>query len=252
VLPQSPAFKSMLLTLAGTDGGNARFSHESYYNSRPPSMMYPNRTEGSQHDLRQGGPVGGPVQRDTFPDQQSGYNNGYNPGPPNQGRRAYPRVNTEPQFPSAGRHQTNEYSIPNNQRSYETVASASGSGSSADPAGYQTDPTSSDNSSVDRVQAPLKRPTEPVNDYGIGFSPNLAYQPPAFTVGMGGRGTSPGEANRYQANPNGAVNGGSPLPPVPPKGQVLRKPTVNEYVQPRPAAPEKRKSWFARRFSKQG
>jgi hypothetical protein len=234
---------------AGGNGGGGRFSHDSYYGSRPPSMMYGSRPDGSssQHDLRQGG-----SGRDSHYDQQ-GPGGSYPPAPHNPGRRGYPRMSSEPPpFAPGYRQQGNgEYAIPSNHRSYETVASASGSGSSAvEPSGYQTDPTSSDNSSVERVQAPPK-PQQPTNDYGIGFSPSSTYQPPAFTVGYQPAGAN-GGANGYRPAGAPASYGGAP-PPVPQKGPmpIVRKPTV-EQAQQRPAPPEKRKSWFARRFSKNG
>ncbi|KAK3394170.1 hypothetical protein B0H63DRAFT_517316 [Podospora didyma] len=229
----------------GGNGANSRFSHESYYNSRPPSMMYGKQPEGSQHDLRQMG------QRDTYHEQQPG--SGYGT-PQNSGRRAYPRMSSEPQFaPPVQRNQpSNEYTLPSNHRSYETVASASGSGTSGEPAGYLTDPTSSDNSSVDRMQAVPKRLPEPMNDYGIGFGPNLAVQPPAFTVGIKGAGPNRPQSNAYPTN--GTVNYATAPPQLPPKdrGLITRKPPPTEVNQLRPAQPEKRKSWFSRRFSKQG
>ncbi|KAK1752369.1 meiotically up-regulated gene 9 protein [Echria macrotheca] len=227
-----------ILTL---DGNNARFSHDSYYGGRPPSMMYPGRPDGagSQHDLRSGG-MGPP--RDSYYDQQGSHT----PGPQNQGRRGYPRMMSEPPpFSGPYRQQNpNDYVLPPNHRSYETVASAaSGSGTSGEPSGYQTDPTSSDNSSVERVQVPPK-PPQPLNDYGIGFSQNSAYQAPQFTVGLQNNPQSPGGQNGY--HPVGAP------PPVPQKAPttILRKPTAIQQVQERPAMPEKRKSWLARRFSK--
>jgi len=157
-----------------------------------------------------------------------------------------------PPFAPGHRQQANgEYAVPANHRSYETVASATGSGSSAEPSGYQTDPTSSDNSSVDRIQAHPK-PQQPPNDYGIGFSPSSTYQPPAFTVGYQPTGAE-GRVNGYRAGGGQPNNYGGAPPPVPQKGPmpIMRKPTT-EQVQQRPAAPEKRKSWFTRRFSKHG
>ncbi|GAB1310357.1 hypothetical protein MFIFM68171_00567 [Madurella fahalii] len=235
------------------DGTSGRFAHDSYYGSRPPSMMYSSRPDGSQLDLR----TGGMGQRDSYYDHQPGYGS-Y--GPPTQGgRRGWPRMSSEPQYGSAYRQQTpNEYPIPSNHRSYETVTSASGSGSSGEPAGYQTDPTSSDNSSIERVQSVPKRQQEPANDYGIGFSQSATYQPQAFTVGMRGPGMSDGGISNPQVS--GALNYGGSVaaPPVPEKdqGQMLRKPIsaagVQQRPQQRPAEPEKRKSWFVRRFSKNG
>ena len=242
------------LTFAGTDGNGGRFSHDSYYGSRPPSMMYGARPDGanSQHDLRQ--PGGG--QRDGHHEPFQGPGNSHGPPPPNQGRRGYPRMASEPPPFAPGYRQQGpgDYTIPNNHRSYETVASTSGSGSSAEPLGYQTDPTSSDNSSVERMQAAQKpqQSQQPLNDYGIGFSQNSTYQPPAFTVGYQGAG--PGrEPNGQPPHGGPAGFGGSRPPPVPAKGPapILRKPTA-EQIQQRPSPPEKRKSWFTRRFSKNG
>ncbi|KAK3942708.1 meiotically up-regulated gene 9 protein [Diplogelasinospora grovesii] len=235
----------------GGNGVSGRFPHESYYGGRPPSTIYANRGEGSQYDLRHG--AGG--QRDGFHDQH----NGYPPSSQNPGRRMYPRMASEPQFVGGSRQQQpNEYTLPSNHRSYETVASASGSGTSGEPPGYQTDPTSSDNSSVERMQATApKRKPEPVNDYGIGFSQNTTYQAPTFTLGVRNNGMNGRAVEGYQSPANVALgygNGNSPAPPPVPqkeRGTILRKPTATEFVQERPAAPEKRKSWFARRFSKQ-
>ncbi|KAK3695088.1 hypothetical protein B0T22DRAFT_477786 [Podospora appendiculata] len=226
----------------------ARFSHDSYYGGRPPSMMYSNRLEGgSQPDLRQMGNG----HRDNYPDhQQLGYNNSYPPVPQNPGRRGFPRTTSELQFTQAQRlPNPNEYAIPNNHRSYETVASASGSGTSGEPAGYQTDPTSSENSSIDRMQASVpRRPHEPVNDYGIGFGSAAEYQPPAFTVGVKSPLGNSSATNNYQ-DPRAPDFQNAPPVPMKERGAILRKATTAEQ---RPVAPEKRKSWFSRRFSKHG
>ena len=224
------------------NGNGGRYSHDSYYNSRPPSAMYSGRPDGggSYYDLRH---QGGPGHRDYY----DPHGNSYTPMSQMQGRRGYARTGSEPHFPTSYRPgpPPNDHLAANNHRSYETVASASGSGSSADPAGYSTDPTS-DNSSVERVQAPVKpqQPQQPMNDYGIGFSQTPTYQAPAFTVG------NTGNANANGFPPRGAnIQGGAP-PPVPQKTPMLlqRQPTATS--QQRPPAPEKRKSWFARRFSK--
>ncbi|KAG6002542.1 hypothetical protein E4U43_001101 [Claviceps pusilla] len=138
------------------------------------------------------------------------------------------------------------YPMPHKDRSYETVTSAAPSGHS-DPAGYQTDPTSSENSSIDRI-SPAKR-NEPINDYGIGFSQSQGYEVPGFTV----------------SNPNR----NHPLPPPPPphdntqatarptafrKGSLLRRQPTQESsnVTNMNNNSDKRKSWFGRRFSKGG
>ncbi|KAH6650832.1 hypothetical protein F5144DRAFT_543825 [Chaetomium tenue] len=239
------------------DGNVSRFNHDSYYGSRPPSMMYANRADSSLPDLRSSG-MG---QRDSYYEQQPGYG-GYG-GPAQNGRRGWPRMASEPHHGASYRQQQHQhqhqqqmdYSLPSNHRSYETVTTAAGSGSSAEPAGYHTDPTSSDNSSVERVQSSVpRRQPEPVNDYGIGFSQSPSYQGPSFALSTGG-GAGGGHNNNYQAG--GAHGHGNPPPPVPRKdvGGTLRKPVsnpVHQAHQARPAQPEKRKSWFARRFSKHG
>lgn len=234
----------------GGNGTGGRFSHDSYYGSRPQSMMYADRVGGSQQDLRNMN------HRDTY-DYQSGQN-GHGAAP--NGRQRWPRQQTDPQY-GYNRQHANEYTIPSNHRSYETVTTASGSGTSGEPSGYQTDPTSSDNSSIERVLSAPKRQQEPLTDYGIGFSQSAPYQPPSFVIGAQSSSSSTGDLNSYQTS--GALNnGGSSQPPQPPKkdlrGSILRKqmaPTLApvatiDHVQQRPSSPEKRKSWLSRRFSK--
>ena len=157
-------------------------------------------------------------------------------------------MQSQPEFTSYGRGEQAVYPLPHKDRSYETVTSAAGSGGSADPAGYQTDPTSSDNSSIDR-RSPAKAP-QPTNDYGIGFNQSSSYQPKAFTVG-----TNQGfQAGRNSAQPARAPvpQSYSSAPPVPMKEHPLnRRPVAPQQptLVQRPM-PEKRKSWFTRRFSK--
>jgi len=182
----------------------------------------------------------------TRPD--SYYNNSADNGGPSNGyypsRARYPRTASEPHF----NHGQGVYPVAGNQQSYETVTTASGSGSSADPAGYSTDP-SSENSSMDRIAPP---PKEPAETYGFnGFGSNPQYLPP-------------GSGLNDQYSPSGAQRQGDGYqhqgpPPLPRKesagpprvpiklgtssGNVLSKDT-------RPAVGEKRKSWFGKRFSK--
>lgn len=136
------------------------------------------------------------------------------------------------------------------------MTTASGSGSS-DPAGYSTDP-SSENSSVDRFAA--MAPKEPVETYGFnGFGnvPQLASPGAGLTDTIGHNGANGVQrpANRYANQepppPTKDING----PRVPMK---LGKPNGNignngynapPITQARPA-PEKRKSWFGKRFSR--
>lgn len=209
-------------------------------------------------------------------------------------------MSSEPQINSQMRQQDQgAYPVPGNPRTYEAVASGSGSGSSGEPAGYQTDPTSSDNSSIERMQSPPTKPVNPPNDYGISFSSVPNYQPPGSSLGVKSQMTGaipPSKlgTNGYPPNGNGGyypqqqqhhqhMGGGAPPnppphgnnmgggnygsaapPPLPRKdGSILRKPPSNVRVsvqqqqqqqqpqaQARPAAPEQRKSWFTRRFSK--
>lgn len=229
------------------NGSSGRFPHESYYGGRPQSTIrleeqpntYP-RQSGMGYYSGEG--------------QHGGQSNGHSPGPNNAGRQRYPRTASEPHFNSYRQQaDPNVYPIPSNHRSYETVASASGSGTSGEPAGYQTDLTS-DNSSAERVQAVQRRKQEPTNDYGIGFSQNTPLPSTTFNVGVN-------NSNMSRMNPpaNGIqTNGGAATygpPPVPTKevgrGTLLRKPT-NQGAHTNGATDQgdKRKSWFVRRFSK--
>ncbi|KAH7326471.1 hypothetical protein B0I35DRAFT_136264 [Stachybotrys elegans] len=197
--------------------------NNSNYNvsSRPVSMRHDHNNHGnSRHSYYEG----------------QGYNGGY--GPPPVPRQRASRQYSEPHFQNYRREQ-NVYPLPHKDRSYETVTSAAGSGNS-DNAGYQTDPTSSDNSSIERASPPKR--VEPVNDYGISFNPANAKQAQNFSVTL--------PANRS-----------NPLPPLP-QGtdqKMAAQPIQRKMVKRQPsaavapAAPtnEKRKSWFSRRFSKQ-
>ncbi|GAW20690.1 hypothetical protein ANO14919_101990 [Xylariales sp. No.14919] len=203
----------------------------SYYgsNGRPPQDSWyghnrPNRIDTGGYDQRQS-MMGGP--RDSY---YEGFDGGpYNNGGPSMGmRHKYSRNQSEPYL---GGRERNVYPIPNNHRSYETVASGTGTGSMGEPAGYQTDPTSSENSSIDRRSPPKRQ--EPMNDYGISFGQSPSYQAPGLGIGQG-----------RAENP----------PPLPRKepGTLLRKPSkpAVSRSQERPETGEKRKSWFMRRFSK--
>jgi hypothetical protein len=227
---------------AGPNGSGGRFPHDSYYGGRPQSTF---RLEEQPNHYPRQSP--GPGRDSYLSEGQQGYNNGYSPGPNNAGRQRYPRTASEPHFNSY-RQQADPgvYPIPNNHQSYETVASASGSGTSGEQAGYQTDLTS-DNSSAERVQAVQRQKREPANDYGIGFSQNAAMPTTSFNVGVNGSSVNTNSplANGYQAN--GGHDYGAP--PVPTKeagkGMLLRKST-NQSTE----KVDKRKSWFSKKFSK--
>lgn len=221
VFPKYPSAPSLTITVPGNQ--TPRFPQDNYYgNSRPVSF----RPENTQFELSNAGA--------SKSGHLDAYGGGYNPGP---SRQRVPRVHTEPQFHGYGRNQ-NIYPLPHKDRSYETVISAAASGVS-DPAGYQTDPTSSDNSSIER-NSPAKR-LEPINDYGIGFSQPQPYQSQGLSLGLNGTTT--------QALP------AQQAPPTVPAAQrkekttLLRRQSTQQSIQQRPET-EKRKSWLARRFSK--
>lgn len=201
-------------------------------NGRPPQDSWhggsrPTRIESGMYDQRQSAMVMNP--RDSY---YEGFDGGpYSNGGPGMGARN--RISRNQSEPQLNGRERNVYPIANNHRSYETVASGSGSGSMGEPIGYQTDPTSSENSSIDRRSPPKRQ--DPINDYGISFGQSPSYQAPGLSLSQG----------RVE-NP----------PPLPRKdqGSILRKPskatTSNENSQERPGMGEKRKSWFMRRFSK--
>jgi hypothetical protein len=190
-----------------------RFPQDNYYSGRPNSTMYDvNRSMGAPRD---------------------GFHEGNY-----DGRNRYSRMQSDPHTMSRQMGDRNVYPIANNHRSYETVASGSGSGSYGEPAGYQTDPTSSENSSVGR-RSPPKRQQPPMNDYGISFGQTGANQ----------------SANIGTAGANGSNTAGPPPLSKKEGGSLLRKAskvgTPSNGAQERPGMGEKRKSWFARRFSRQ-
>ncbi len=213
-----------------------RFHRDSYYGGRPQSVMY---GEGSNQ------------QRDGYLDAPQAHSYSYSPSQGYPGaRRGQPnRMQSDPQYSSYRQQSQHVYPSAENHRSYETVASAAGSGISGDQAGYQTDPTS-DESSIERRQSPAK----PVNDYGIAFNQSPS-QPAAFTVGIRSPDVAGPSNGNYQSTPRS--NFTAP-PQVPQKdagsrlSMIQRKPTANLSVsqaQPRPVL-EKRQSWFGRHFGK--
>jgi len=175
--------------------------------------------------------------------ENAGPGNGYHPN-----RSRYPRTASEPHF----NNQPGVYPVPGNQQSYETVNTASGSGSSGDPAGYSTDP-SSENSSVDRITPlPAKEPGETYGFSGFGNAPQ--YAPPG--IGLQEQYVA-NSANGAQRQGNGYQNQGPPA--VPRKESTSRVPIKlgatsgnagPQNESQRPSAGEKRKSWFGKRFSK--
>ncbi|UKZ52027.1 hypothetical protein TrVGV298_005794 [Trichoderma virens] len=209
-----------------------RFPQDSYYGSRAASF----RGEESQY----GGPPPASTRNSYYDNQHYSNNNGgyytTSAGPSNYGRRPSreqtSRMASEPHLRTYGREQ-NVYPLPHKDRSYETVTSAAASGNS-DPAGYQTDPTSSDNSSIHRTS-----PAKHVNDYGIAFSQSQSYKAPALTVNL-----SPPGNGKLPTPPTASYQ--NPLPAIPRKEAAMLK----RQVSTTPSGGEKRKSWFSRRFSK--
>ncbi|QPC67033.1 hypothetical protein HYE67_009264 [Fusarium culmorum] len=208
-----------------------RFPRDSYYGSRPVSL----RPEGNQYDTG---------SRSNYFDGQA-YSNGYGTGP---SRQRISRKQSEPQYQTG--HDQTIYPLPNKDRSYETVTSAAGSGNS-DHAGYQTDPTSSDNSSIDRTM-PAKR-REPFNEHA---SSSSQQQPanqsrPWPAPGMNGNGSHPQmpPPSHAQYAPG---QDQAPVPLQKQKNTLLRRTSTQQSAQQpqQTAGGDKRKSWFSRRFSK--
>jgi len=183
---------------------------------------------GSYYDNNNYMPNNGPA---------NGPSNGYYPS-----RARYPRTASEPAVGNG----TGVYPNHGHQQSYETVTTASGSGSSGEPVGYMTDP-SSENSSVDRIQAAesFRYSTggkPPVQSYGSNPYGGYNADPTLVNGGYGGQ-------NAGQPPPPPRKESNTESPRVPIKlGSSTDGPTV--YEPPRPGAGEKRKSWFGKRFGK--
>ncbi|TVY85003.1 Uncharacterized protein LSUE1_G000350 [Lachnellula suecica] len=212
-----------------TQDERPRYGANSYYGGR--SQSY--RPESTYTDGRHG--MNRPDSYYNGGDHAAGPSNGYHPN-----RARYPRTASEPQFNPGG-----VYPAPGNQQSYETVTTASGSGSSADPAGYSTDP-SSENSSVDRI-APL--PHKEVETYGFnGFGTTPQYAPPGSGIEQQGPMGAQRQGNGYQHQG----------PPPPPSKDGAPRAPIKLGVTSGNAGPqsvptpvnEKRKSWFGRKFGK--
>lgn len=193
----------------------------------------------AQYDYNAAGPSRSSVY------EGQGYNaagyGGY-PAPRQRPNRQYSEASN---YNAYGRDQ-HGYQLAHKDRSYETVTSAAASGGS-DQAGYQTDPTSSDNSSIERRRSPNKRP-EPVNDYGIGFSQSHGAPDANFSAGLGARDQHP-----LPAPPAGGPYPGQGPPSIPRKeapSVLRRQPTQQSQLSAAAPEKEKRKSWFSRRFSK--
>ena len=174
---------------------------------------------------------------------QSGYfdgqgaNNGYTPS-----RQRIPRTQTEP---LSNGHQINYQGPYANQPSYETITNGSGSGSSAEPLGYQTDP-SSNNSSFDRGAAGDAGHNTGYTGMNInGHYPNASYSSTAsnqYTYGNENGSAAPPPLHKDSA-PRTPIKLGT--------GTVDPNVATGVYEPPKPQA-TKRKSWLSRKFSTKG
>lgn len=163
-------------------------------------------------------------------------------GGPYRPRFAPPRMASEPVSNGLRPGQQPIYPTQAYQRSYDTVTSASGS-NSTEAWGNSTDP-SSENSSVDRIQATAGPPKpDPGEAYGFtGFGEGPALH------------ASPGYGEAYDVPPQAPPH----LPPKDTSTFVPRAPiklgsssipTSSSAPPPPQPPPEKRKSWF-KRFGK--
>lgn len=163
-----------------------------------------------------------------------GPSNGYHPN-----RARYPRTNSEPMLNNTG----GVYPTPGGQPSYETVTTASGSGS--EPLGYSTDP-SSDNSSTHRIPAAMN------SEYGesYGTYSNGGPQYPGASYNGKGQYAPSGSGMDYQNQ----TNAGPPppqhqsVPRVPIKLGAAEPGAPTVYEAPEPEV-SKRKTWFGRKKS---
>lgn len=191
----------------------------------------------------------------------SQYGNGIaNNGNGNGNRRRFgPRNNSDPAL--YGHNGSQEvYPSHAQQMSYDTVGSASNGSHATDQWGNSTDP-SSENSSIDRVQAPTKVVKPDLGEtYGFnGFGGGPQFQGPILEEhGQGAPGYGqPGYGQEQAVARNGySQQGNGAAPPPPPHKDdrprvpiKLGAPPVGSRPPP-PVDTEKRKSWLKRRFSK--
>lgn len=162
-----------------------------------------------------------------YPYNQSGNGNGRRP-------RHNPRMPSDQGGYANGNGGQYAYQQPNHQQSYDNVTAGSGSGYT-DSYGQSTDPSSL-NSSMDQLQQQAlqqqrldERAQAEYGFQGFGGNPN-----------MNGHGKNIPSAPAAVADPGW---GGA----APANGHLRKTPTANVKAQ---ANPEKRKSWFKKRFSK--
>jgi len=197
-----------------------------------------------------------------YPPNQNG-NGNMNAG----GRSKFgPRTNSDPILSNHNNATAGFYPSHGHQQSYDTVASASNGSHATDQWGNSTDP-SSENSSIDRVQAAAK--PDIGETYGFnGFGAGPQIQGPILEEhGQGAPAYGqPGYGQGRVADRNGFPYQGNGAPTPPPHGfqkeNMSRVPIQlggssgskeSSAVADRPAEPtttEKRKSWLKKRFSR--
>ena len=188
-------------------GDQARQRPGSYYSTRPQSFQ----PEQQSTPYRLGvvpDADAHPHRRGYFDD----YTGGYLPAPPRHfspRRDPYRHYNRDP----------SSYKLNHKDHSYETVTTTAQGSAQSEPVGYQTDPTSSDNSSIER-RSPSRRPED---SWG------------------GPRANPPSVIRKEVLRKEVSSSSGSGVAPHSQQQQ---------QQQQQPAVAEKRKSWFARRFSK--
>lgn len=176
-----------------------------------------------------------------YGDPRAHNNDGHLDHGPGSNRQRMSRMHTEPMYGPPGGH--GGYNLAHKDRSYETVASAAEGSRNSDQIGYQTDPTSSDNSSIER-RSPAKR-QGPTNDYGIGFNQSQPHN--NLSSGLHNPNQPP------PPPPHGAAQRGPRQVVTRKEAPTLLKRQSTQQAQQSPQAspaPEKRKSWLMRRFSK--
>lgn len=143
---------------------------------------------------------------------------------------------------------SNFYPQQSYQQSNDNITAGSGS-NGTDQWGNSTDP-SSVNSSMDRLQQQLQNglkpeTPKPAEAYGFsGFEPNPQLDAP-FRDPNAPTPPPHGEKSAY-TNGSNAVNGYGEAPPPPPP----MKDSNNSRIMLKKNLPEKRTSWFKKRFSR--
>lgn len=189
------------------------------------------------------------------------YSNPPNQYQTNQGRsaRLSQRIVSEPGV--YGRNNQAVYPSHGHQQSYDTVTSASGTGSHAtDQWGTSTDP-SSENSSIDKIQQVSK--ADLGEEYGFnGFGGAPQFRGPILEEhGLDAPAYGqPGYGQAQMSLSNGyPYQGNSGRPPPPSHKETAPRVPIKlgnasgpkgEAIHVQPQAVEKRKSWLKRRFSK--